>query len=395
MRQGFRFHPPDLPVPPGVFWALQRAFSPLGSTVALTETPQERLLTANRLGLLPRISARQPQSVLEQELGTEAAQKLILRTRVQMAQGLAIEATQRQISAVAQSEHIPIVLLKFAALYAKKKVTVASRAACDLDILVTPKDVPRLTEKLIALGFSRLNLHSPAHQPVVLKSPSSVAIELHVHLPYVRTSEGGPFADLPNLQKAELLERYQPENVVVFLPKDELLIAHLIAHGIAQHGFEPKTYPLLRMVSDLFDLGVAITDSFDSQVFPLASTDVSREEVLALVQLAVILRESNIATGWKENDGASRMLRHFVLSALNEQYQAQVLFRRTVVGIEDVGLIAATREFLQYAFFLPDDHVRYLDNHPSRNVLLVRLMRPFKFAHRAVKRLVVALGKGR
>jgi hypothetical protein len=387
MRQGFRFNPPDLPAPPGVFWALQRAFGPLGTTVELIETPKERLQAASRLGLLPRISARQPETVLALELGDETAQKLTVRTRIQMAYGLAIEATQRQISSVAQVENIPIVLLKFAALYAKKKVTVASRAACDLDILVTPADVPRLTENLLRLGFTRLNLHSPAHQPVVLKSPSSVAIELHVHLPYVRTIEGGPFADLPSLQNACLLERYFPDNDVVFLPKDELLIAHLIAHGIAQHGFEPKTYPLLRMVSDLFDLGVAVTDRFELDVFPLVSTDVSRDEAEALRQLVASLREKDVCALWGLRTNDALLVRHFVLAVLNERYQARVLLKRTTQTFSETGIWPNIYHFVEFGLLLSNDQFDKIYPNKNESYFWLRVKRPFDFIRRGLSRI--------
>jgi hypothetical protein len=182
------------------------------------------------------------------------------------------------------------------------------------------------------------------------------------------------------------LERYQAENNVVFLPKDELLIAHLIAHGLAQHGFEPKTYPLLRMVSDLFDLGVAETDRFESDVFPLVSTDVSRDEVLALIELVTSLRKKDVTTCWTDEHNTALLLRHFVLAAINEQYQARVLLRRVVQTYREIGVTSTARELIQYTFFLPNDHLAKLYGKTTPYWIL-RLSRPLNFAWRSIKRL--------
>ena len=76
MRPRIRFHPPDVPMPPGVQWTLRRAFGPVGAAVTDTDEPKDRLNAAIRLGLVPRISARQSSETLSAELGAEVAQDL-------------------------------------------------------------------------------------------------------------------------------------------------------------------------------------------------------------------------------------------------------------------------------------------------------------------------------
>jgi hypothetical protein len=304
-----------------------------------------------------------------------------------MARGLAIEATQRQVLAVAQTEKTPLVLLKFAALHAKRRVTVAKRAACDLDLLLSPLDVPRLADVLIDQGYQKPNLHSPPHQPIVLKSPMGATIELHVHLPYVRTRTAGPFAGFESLRDADLLEPYQPDNSFAYLPKDALLIAHIIAHGLAQHGFEPKTYPLWRMVADLFDLDVAATHFSESPAFSLISTDVSVAEVNGLSHLLTVLGDGGAEALWPEDSGAARLLRHFVLAPVDEHYQARVLLRRMKQTVEEEGVWKFLRGLGEFGFLLSDDHLDKIYRDDKTSHAWQRIKRPFDFAWRGVSRI--------
>ena len=52
------------------------------------------------------------------------------------------------------------------------------------------------------------------------------------------------------------------------------MVANALAHGIAQHGMEPASYPMLRMVADIQDLVIT------AEIFPRSRT---RLEKLAAV----------------------------------------------------------------------------------------------------------------
>jgi hypothetical protein len=293
-----------------------------------------------------------------------------------------------------ESRNLPIVFLKFAALCTKGIVTPSSRAACDLDLLVRPDDTAQVIEALKTIGFVKSDLVVPEHHPSILSRVDGVVIELHVHLPYVRTVLGGRHARLDDLADALLLTPASETSTSVKVPIDELLTAHLIAHGLAQHGFTPKTYSLLRMVSDLIDLGLPENEALALDAFRWIQTDVTYAEFSALLQLLGVLKHSYHTKIWAQDEPVSMLLRHFVLGALDPKYQARVILRLYLRAFEEDGVRETLRRLAIFTFCLPYANLRKI--YPStKSSLGLRLARPFDFAWRGIKMVSRAVTKRR
>jgi hypothetical protein len=280
-----RFSPPDVPVPPEVRWMLLRAFGPPGAPFAEAVDPAGALAAARRFEVSSRVAARQGRARLAAELGAETAAELQRDLTAAAAQGLRLEALLREIAAVAAALEIPLVLLKFAALSAAGTVAPGARTACDLDLLVPPRRAGELQEALCARGFRSSGLPDSEHQLPALVHPAGGVVEIHRLVIGVRP-EGGGSATVAALEQAGLLAP-APGLAGCFLPAREAQMAHVLVHGVGQHGFWPASYPLLRMLADLVDLGF-----HDEAAAPLAeraarfvARDVAPEEVEAVKDL--------------------------------------------------------------------------------------------------------------
>ena len=94
--------------------------------------------------------------------------------------------------------------------------------------------------------------------------------------------------DTNRLAPAAELSRYAT------VPAPELLLAHTISHGTAQHGFVPQIYPLLRLVADAVDLDMVGNRARVMQALSWVQPDVSEQEVFALQELAESLTAGNV-----------------------------------------------------------------------------------------------------
>jgi hypothetical protein len=288
-RRPIRFDPPGIPVPPEVRWMLLRAFGPPDASFAEEIEPAAALAAARRFEVSPRVAARLGRSRLAAELGSEAAagfQRDLLAT---VAQGLRLQALLMDVAAVAAERSIPLVLLKYAALEASGFLIAGARAACDLDLMAPPERARELQEALIARGFRASGLPDSEHQLPALIHPAGGVLEVHRLVLGVRP-EGAGSATVAALERAGLLVP-AADLPGCFLPAREVQMAHVLVHGIGQHGFWPDSYPLLRTLSDLADLGF-----HDEAAAPLArraaglvARDVSEAEAEAVRELCAAL----------------------------------------------------------------------------------------------------------
>ncbi|HJX28330.1 MAG TPA: nucleotidyltransferase family protein, partial [Thermoanaerobaculia bacterium] len=233
--------------------------------------------------------ARLGRSRLAAELGSEAAagfQRDLLAT---VAQGLRLEALLMDVAAVAAERSIPLVLLKYAALEASGVLAPGARAACDLDLMAPPERAGELQEALVARGFRASGLPDSEHQLPALIHPAGGLLEVHRLVLGVRP-DGAGSATVATLERAGMLTPVV-DLPGCFLPAREVQMAHVLVHGIGQHGFWPDSYPLLRTLSDLADLGF-----HDEAAAPLArraarlvARDVSAEESEAARELCAAL----------------------------------------------------------------------------------------------------------
>jgi hypothetical protein len=376
-------------MPNGVDWALTRAFGPI-ELEASECTQDERLSAAQRLGLMTRIGARHSSSRLAVELGEKAAQRLQVTLRTQMAKGLLLQNVQRQIENLAESQQLRLVPLKFAALVAKGYASPTTRAACDLDMLVAESDVSRLADAMGTIGFRRVGIESVQHQPFVLTRDDGAYVELHIGIPHLQESRNARFATLEELIERSLVLPNQSNSGYVYLPTDALLFAHLIAHGVVQHGLEPKTYPSLRLMADLVDLSPPRFTELLPEIARLIGNVVSPDELSGLRLLADALRSSSHPFLFQQDTPEGLLLRHFVWVCLDERYRAEAMLYRLLQSAREDGVLALTRQLFRFAFALPDEHLSKL--YPETTSPLVRrIARPFDFALRGFRRVLRSL----
>jgi len=101
--------------------------------------------------------------------------------------------------------------------------------------------------------------------------------------------------DANSLTPAAELSKY------AHVPLPEVLLAHAIGHGIAQHGFVPQSYPLLRLVANAIDLDMVGNRARVMQALSWVQPDVSEQEVFALQELAESLTAGNVESAWANN----------------------------------------------------------------------------------------------
>lgn len=384
MLKGIRFSPPNSKLDDNVAWVLTRAFAP---PVTTERAPHhERLDCARRLRLLPRILSRTPRNLLVADLGEAATERLVLEHRRQVARGLGIRRTQQQVADAAHDLDTSLVLLKFAALCELGCTSPASREACDLDVLVDANHAAALADRLCDIGYKCPPRRGPPHQPYVLHSPAGIMVELHVHIPYLRLGAEGSFATLDMLKSASVVGPLDPDDETVLIPSRSLMAAHLILHGMVQHGFEPQTYPGWRLISDLTDLGFSEDQTLQADSRRWIETCVSAEEIDALSVLITTLRLGRVDALWPSSDGAALLLRHHVLVVTDGQYRARVMLRRQVQALREEGLAKWARSLWTYAFALPDANLRRIYQHSKLSMFWLRVLRPADFAWRGFRR---------
>jgi hypothetical protein len=105
-------------------------------------------------------------------------------------------------------------------------------------------------------------------------------------------------------------------------------------HGLAQHGWSPHAYSLLKMIADLIDLGFAepAGDALAARAAAWVERDMAAGEVAAVRALAVALAAGVDLGGWGGSTaGAALLLRHALAGRLDPGYERSLrlsLFRR-------------------------------------------------------------------
>lgn len=302
---------------------LLRAFGPPGAPFPEAVDAAGALAAARRFEVSPRVAARQGRARLAAELGPETAAAFQRDLTSAAGQELRLEALLREIAGVAAEREIPLVLLKFAALSAGGIVAPGARSACDLDVLVPPERAGELQEALASQGFRSSGLPESEHQLPALVHPAGGVVEVHRLMIGVRP-EGGGSATVAALERAGLLDP-APGLPGCLLPVREAQMAHVLVHGIGQHGFWPASYPLLRMLGDLIDLGFHREPALAGRAAGLVARDVDSEEAEAVRDLCHAL-----AGGAEPGGHGALLLRHILAGRLDADYAAALrlsLFR--------------------------------------------------------------------
>lgn len=308
---------------------LLRAFGPPGAPFPEAVDAAGALAAARRFEVSSRVAARQGRARLAAELGAETATGFQRDLTAAAAQGLRLEVLLREIAGVAAALEIPLVLLKFAALSVAGTVVPGARTACDLDVLVPPERAGELQEALCSRGFRSSGLPGFEHQLPALLHPAGGVVEVHRLMIGVRP-DGGGSATVAALERAGLLEP-APGFPGCFLPAREAQMAHALVHGVGQHGFWPDSYPLLRMLADLIDLGFPEEAALAGRAAGFVARDVAPDEAAAVQDLCRALAAGDdLISPSSRNQPAAILLRHILAGRLDADYAASLrlsLFR--------------------------------------------------------------------
>jgi hypothetical protein len=350
---------------------LLRAFGPVGASFPHPIEPVTALEMARRFELSARIAARQGRELLSRELGSEAADGFTRDRAAAAAVGMRLMAAARGIAERAAPLGIPVTLLKFAALEATGKLAAGSRDACDVDALVPAGRASDLWQALVAAGF-RDSGSSYEHQLPALAHPEGGAVEIHRLVPGVRIA-GGTSATYEDLERGGLLVPLPDFPGRCSAPVPEVQAAHAVVHGLAQHGFWPYSYSLLRMVADVLDLG-ALTD----RALAWVARDVPTDEAGALRRLCSRLTAGeDPAAGWKAPE--ETLLRHMIAGRLDPGYERSL--RLGFFRAQPSDRAPAVRLFhsVLSTVFLTDAQIDAIYGRPRSRLGYIgrRLARPF------------------
>jgi hypothetical protein len=315
-----RFRPPAARFSVEVGWVLRRAFGPPVDARPDSLDSRAAVEAARALDLAPRIGLRTARARLHADLGEGGARTL------RAAQGLAaVSATTlldlaRDVARTAAAHDIPAVFLKGIALHARGTVPIGARWLSDVDVLVPPASAERLDAALRASGFEQApgSVESEHQLPPLRRGGQSV--EIHRFLPGVTPPGRRGFATADDLARAGALEALQDWPAGSTTPNRSLLAAHALVHGIAQHGFAPRTYPLTRMLSDLVDLRFGEDEALLGSALAWTLGHVSAEEALATRDLCRSLVAGEIPE-------ASPLLAHAVFGLTDDRYAASLKLR--------------------------------------------------------------------
>jgi hypothetical protein len=318
-----RFRPPRLAIPPEIRWMLLRAFGPVGASFPDPVEPAAALEKARRFEVAARIAARQGRERLASELGAEAATGFGRERATAVAVGMRLMATARRVAEQAAPLGVPIAFLKFTALEGSGLLAAGSREACDVDALVPEDRAGDLWDALVAAGCSASNLPEAEHQLPALADPAGSAVEIHRLLPGVRLA-GGSSATYEALERGGWLVPLPDFPERCFAPSAEVQAAHVLVHGLGQHGYWPASYSLLKMVADLIDLG-PLTD----RALGWVAQDIPAEEGAAVRRLCTrLLAGDDLFAGGDTPE--ETLLRHILAGRLDADYERSLrlgLFR--------------------------------------------------------------------
>jgi len=334
-----RFRPPRVVAPPAVRWMLQRAFGPLDAPFLEPLDPEAALAAARRFETSARLAARQGARRLAAELGP-AATALQRDRAAATALGLRLSAVAGEVATAAAPLGIPLVFLKFAALTATGVSAPGARAACDVDVLVPAAAAPELQRALLARGWRPSGMPEGEHQLPALVHARGGVVEVHRLLLGVRLAGGGS-ATAGELARRGLLEPLPELPGDCAVPSREVQAAHTLVHGLGQHGWWPGSYPLLRMVADLIDLGIGMGGiggiggkgraALAAAAAALVARDVTAGEAAAAAALcAALAAGDDLLADPGDPRGEAVLLRHILAGRLDPDYAAALrlgLFR--------------------------------------------------------------------
>jgi hypothetical protein len=346
------------------------------------------------LALLGRVATRTPPQILEEELGAESAERVRRAAVESLAVCLRHEEVSRRMVAQAEEVAAPVIFLKGMALHISGLSEPGSRTSVDIDVLVPTGSLRRLNQRLLETGCQPTGLPDVGHHLPQLRHPLGSLIELHRYLSGVRFGEGQAATgeaclELGLCRAAPGL----PEGS--FVPTEELLQAHLLAHALGQHGLAPESYALLATLADLQDLSVAEggAEGPAAEVLEWLSGFVPVREVAAVFDLLDRLAAGDLASRVAlETSDAGLLLGHMLAGLSNPEYQDALKLTR----VFDLGAGAARRLSvagrLMRALWPTRQQLDLIYGRPPRRLgyVRLRLWRPFDLIRRTCRSAIAA-----
>jgi hypothetical protein len=322
--RGLRFRPPEVAFGPELRWVLLRGFGPPEGEFSCSVEPEAVRALAAALDLGPRIGSRIGQERLCTELGADTARKFLIASASAEAQGKRIVRLAHEVAEVAAGAGVPLVLLKFVALYLSGVVTAGSRPVADLDVLVASEDAEPFAAALTSKGFAISGVPDSDQHLAPFQNDFGAIVEVHSYVQGVRLARKRAFVTTSELASFGYLAPVPQFPGDSAMPKREVLAAHAVAHGIAHHGRKPQEYPLFRMVADLIDLGFAGEKGREvlDQITPWLEREVSFEETQALRDLCAGLSvgDEELYARASPAEPEVLLLRHLVAGATDQKY---------------------------------------------------------------------------
>jgi hypothetical protein len=259
-----------------------------------------------------------------------------------------------------------------------------------VDVLVPEDAAGVFRDRLLANGYEDSGMPDSVHQLSPVTHPAGVVVEVHTMVWGVRPRAAGRSADLRVLLDEGLCTAAGDLGEGCFVPTREVLLAHVLVHGIAQHGLAPAAYPMTRMLADVQDLGLDEDgwSRFLDGGLRWISSDVSRVEAEAVAKLVRRLGAGDDPVEIAgEDSNPSRMLRHVVAGVLDEAYQRSLKIRGFAGGQCEGGRAGAMVRDIGKAVWLTDAQIDAIYGRPRSRFgyLARRVLRPFDLVVRAVR----------
>jgi hypothetical protein len=319
---------------------------------------------------------------LQSELGENfegAAEQVLSIT----ARGLALERTLLALDELASSIGVQYALIKGSAVMRQLHLNLGQRAACDVDVLLREVDAFRLHEELLKNGYrAKTPSHPQFHLPALADTEGN-AIEIHTCLPHVSLGAEKLSVDLSDIIDQHLATPISGGLSCALLPSNEVLLAHCLAHGIAQHGYAPRSYQLMRMMADVVDI-TEVDQAVDlTRIGCWLTCSVSPEELSAVCELRDALTRGTAHTIWSRPNGAGRLLRHFVLGTLDPEYANALAPYEAWHVLRTFGVRYFLQEYGRATFGLANEDVDRIYGHQAKGrELFFKLARPFDVGRR-------------
>ncbi len=333
---------------------LLRAFGPPGKPRPRPFDASRLWDSARALDLSARIAARFGDEALRGEIG-EAADPFLRDARRCADESIVQSLAAQDVAVAARFLSIPLVYLKFQALVAGGFASGGARGTSDVDVLVPQGEAERLRRALLGRGYHASGSPAYEHQTSALVHPYGVSVDIHRKLLGVRVT-GSRSADARALIDRGLCAPLAGTPGEPFLPVPSVLIAHALAHGIAQNGLSPDAYPLLRMISDLIDLGFPGAPTESASWVGWLCRDVSAREVTAVGRLAACLLSGEDP----EAAGADALafLLHVAAAAADPSYSRSLALKRLLREPTDHSRLGKLARSAGRALFPPREALR-------------------------------------